>query len=298
MRIGIVGMGWVGTSTALSLLHRGVPSELLLVDLKRELAEGEAMDLSHGASFLPTCLVRAAELAELRDADAVIIAAGRGSVPGETRLDLTAGNAQIIRSIAQELRGARGTVILLTNPVDVMTRVFWEASGLDPARVIGTGTMLETARLRYALGRDLGLDPRSIHAQVIGEHGDSSVMLWSSATVGGAPLRGWSGWSAEVEPDLTHEVRRAAYEIIQRKGATNHAIGLVTTSLLRWTARSQRVLTVSRVHEHLGGVAISLPTVVGPHGAGEVVLPPLDDAEQAAFAESVAVLERVWRDLG
>jgi L-lactate dehydrogenase len=176
----------------------------------------------------------------------------------------------------------------------VLTFVAAKASGLPPSRVLGTGTMLDTARLRQILGQELQLEPRSIHAQVIGEHGDSEVALWSGVRLGGTPLSAWPGWSREREPQIAERVRRAAYEIIARKGATNHAIGLVTAALLKGLLRGERrILTLSRVQEGALGVrdvAISLPCVVDQFGATSVVEPEMSDAERAAFANSVSVL--------
>ena len=224
-------------------------------DLNASLAEGEAMDLAQGASFYPAARVRSASVEEMANADAVVISAGRGGRAGQSRLELLKDNAVIVRSIAERLGQKPGILVVVTNPVDVMTYVAARASGLPPARVIGTGTMLDTAPLRQVLGQKLDLEPRSIHAQVVGEHGDSEVVLWSSATVGGVALRQWPGWTGEKEPAVADEVRRAAYEIIQRKGATNHAIGLVTAALLRWALRGERrVLTVSRVQEGTTGI--------------------------------------------
>src|SRR5919107_1451233 len=217
--VGLVGTGWVGASVAISTLHGGFASELLLADMRHEVAEGEAMDLAHGASFYTTATVRAVATDGMRDTDALVIAAGRGGKPGESRLDLLRDNAKILRELGAKLRDYRGLVVVVTNPVDVLTYVVAESSGLPPERVIGTGTMLDTARLRQVLGRELRLDPRSVHAQVVGEHGDSEVVLWSSARVGGKPLRSWPGWTAERERPVADEVRTAAYEIIRRKGA-------------------------------------------------------------------------------
>ena len=228
-RIAIIGTGWVGSSVAMSTLHSGVADELLLHDVRQEVAEGEAMDLAHGASFYPPTMVRTTSIEEMADADAVIVAAGRGGRPGESRLELLRENAAVIRDIAQKLRNCRGTIVIVTNPVDVLTQVMTEVSGLPPARVVGTGTMLDTARLKHVVGHVLNVDPHSIHAHVVGEHGDSEVVLWSAARVGGLRLREWAGWDERREPALAEEVRRAAYEIIRRKGATNHAIGLVTS---------------------------------------------------------------------
>jgi L-lactate dehydrogenase len=287
-------MGWVGTSVAISTLHAGVAGEVLLNDVRTDVAEGEAMDMAHGASFYPAATVRTAAIEEMADCDAVVIAAGRGGKAGETRLDLLRDNAATIRTIGERLRGARGLLVVVTNPVDVLTWVLADASGLPPERVIGTGTMLDTARLRQMLGAELRLDPRSIHAQVVGEHGDSEVVLWSGANVGGTPLRDWPGWDASREDGMATQVRTAAYEIIRRKGATNHAIGLVTAELLRETMRGERrVLTVSRVQDDAagyGGVALSLPTVVGPDGATQVVLPEMTDDERRRLDHSADVL--------
>jgi len=300
MKIGIVGMGWVGASVAASVLHSGLATELLLHDVKPGLAEGEAMDLAQGASFYPTALVRAASIEEMLDAGAVVIAAGKGGGPKESRLDLLRVNAAIVHDIAQRLSAMRGLLVIVTNPVDVMTQVAAEASALPLARVIGTGTMLDTARLREVLGRTLDLEPRSIHAQVVGEHGDSEVVLWSGARCGGVPLRKWPGWRREREVQIANEVRNAAYEIIARKGATNHAIGLVTAALLRWTLRGgRRILTISRVQEGaagIHGVAISLPAIVSGSGAVEVIEPDMDAGEREALERSVDVLRRAYRE--
>ena len=264
--IGIIGTGWVGSSVAISMLQAGTANELILYDAREGLAEGEAMDLAHGSSFYPSAAVRSGSLEEMYDADAIVIAAGKGGSPGQSRLDLLRENLVILRALARQMRGYKGIVVIVTNPVDVLTYDFTKTSGLPPERVIGTGTMLDTARLRQMLGRKLSLDPRSIHAQVIGEHGDSEVVLWSSAYVGGMPLRSWEGWRRDDEASIANEVRTAAYEIIKRKGATNHAIGLVTSALLRWMLRGERrVVTISRLQSGafgLNDIALSLPTIV------------------------------------
>jgi L-lactate dehydrogenase len=279
---------------AISALHSGAADELFLHDVRSELAEGEAMDLAHGASFYPTATVRTAPVEEMADADAVVVAAGRGGRPGESRLDLTRENAAVIRDIGRRLTGCRGTVVVVTNPVDVMIRVMTAASGLPPARVLGTGTMLDTARLRQVLGRVLRLDPHSVHAQVVGEHGDSEVVLWSGARVGGVPLKAWPEWDRRREPAVAEEVRTAAYQIIRRKGATNHAIGLVTAELLRCMLRGERrVLTVSRVQDGALGirdVALSLPAVVSHEGAVQVLEPEMSPEERRGLEHSADVL--------
>lgn len=293
-QVAIIGTGWVGASVAISTLHSGVVDELLLNDARVDVAEGEAMDLAHGATFYPQATVRTAAVEEMAGADVVVVAAGRGGKPGESRLDLLRDNAAVTRDLGQRLRGCRGTIVMVSNPVDVLTQVMTEASGLPPARVLGTGTMLDTARLRQVLARELKVDPHSVHAQVVGEHGDSEVVLWSTAMVGGLALGQWPAWQPERKPVLADQVRRAAYEIIRRKGATNHAIGLVTAHLVKCLLRDERrVLTVSRVQHGASGlhdVALSLPAVVGADGASQVLELEMTASEREALEHSATVL--------
>jgi L-lactate dehydrogenase len=292
----------VGSSVAISTLHSGVADELLLYDRREDVAEGEAMDLGHGASFYAPARVRTAVIEEMEEADVVVVAAGRAGGPGQSRLELLRDNAALIGDIGRRLTRARGVVVMVTNPVDVLTQRMREASGLPPARVIGTGTMLDTARLKQVLGRVLHIDPHSIHAHVVGEHGDSEVVLWSAARIGGMPLRQWAGWDPNRETEIAGEVRRAAYEIIRRKGTTNHAIGLATADLLQCILRDERrVLTVSRMQTGaygLEGVTLSLPAVVGAHGAAEILEPEISEDERRLLAHSADVLRKAASDSG
>lgn len=294
--IGIIGMGWVGSSIAISTLQAGFANELLLYDIREGLAEGEAMDLAHGSSFYPAADIRSCEVEEMHKTDAIVIAAGKGGSPGQSRLSLVKDNAGILCDLAQKMHEYKGFVIVVTNPVDVLTYVFTTASGLAPERVIGTGTMLDTARLRQVLGRELHVDPQSIHAQVIGEHGDSEVVLWSGVAVGGIPLHRWPGWQRKHESVIAQEVRTAAYEIIRRKGSTNHAIGLVTAALLRWMLRGERrIATISRLQKGalgLENIALSLPTIIGVEGAIEVLEPEMDPDEHNQLEHSASILRK------
>jgi len=300
-RVAIIGTGWVGASVAISTLHQGIADELLLHDVRHEVAEGEAMDLAHGASFYPSTSVRAVALEEIAAVNAIVVAAGRGGRPGESRLELLRENAAVITEIGEQLRGSPTTIVMVTNPVDILTKVMTKVSGLPPSRVVGTGTMLDTARLKHVVGRAANVDPHSVHAHVVGEHGDSEVVLWSAARIAGIPLRDWAGWEPEREPALADEVRRGAYEIIRRKGATNHAIGLVTADLLRCLLRDERrVLTVSRVQDGVLGlrdVALSLPAIVGADGAAEVVEPEMSADERERLQRSANVLRRAASEL-
>lgn len=301
MKIGLIGMGRVGTSVAVSILEQGVARELIVHDRDRERAAGEVLDLQHGNPFYPAATVRLGELDDVRKCDAIVISAGRNSRPEETRLDLLRDNAKTMVGLARTLTGFRGLVLVVSNPVDILTQIVTEASGLPPARVLGTGTLLDTARLRHAVGRDLGVDPRSVHGHVLGEHGDSEVIPWSAARIGGAPLRTLPGWSGEREAHVATEVREAAYEIIRRKGATNHAIGMATAALLRWALRDEkRVLTVSRVQvgaAGIAGIALSLPAVVGIDGASTIVEPEMDAAERRLLERSADVLREARRTI-
>lgn len=294
--VGLIGTGWVGSSVAISILQAGIVHELLLADARPGLAEGEAMDLTHGSSFYPSAVVRSAGVEDMLGTDAIIIAAGQNSTPGQSRLDLLKNNAALVSGLAGRLRAYAGLVIMVTNPVDVLTAFFVAKSGLPPERVLGTGTMLDTARLRQVLGQELRVHPRSVHAQIVGEHGDSEVALWSGGEIGGVPLRRWPGWTPANESRIAETVRRAAYEIIQRKGATNHAIGLVTAALLRALLRDEKVvLTVSTLQSGIlgvAGIALSLPAIVGREGIIRVLEPAMDAAEKAALEHSAAVLQQ------
>ena len=302
-RVGIIGLGWVGSSVAISTLHRGLASELLLNDVREGLAQGEAMDFEHGSLFYRSdASVRAASVEEMAEScDAVVLAAGRGGGATESRLALAQDNAAMATDIGRRLRGFAGVVVVVSNPVDVLAQVVQEASALPRPRVIGTGTLLDSARLRYELGAELDVHPQSVHAYVVGEHGDSEVCLWSSARVGGRSVRDWPGWSTATERAIAERVRRAAYEIIARKGATNHAIGLVTATLLAAILGDEkRILTVSRVHDGacgLSDVAVSLPTVIRRSGAATVVEPGMDADELQRLERSAGVVRNARREI-
>jgi L-lactate dehydrogenase len=296
MRVGIIGVGSVGTSVAMCVLQAGPAQDLLLHDRDAARAEGEAMDMAHGSPYVPRASVRGATLDQVLQCDVLVFAAGRNSRPGETRLQLLADNARVAGEIGRKLAGSTAMVVVVSNPVDVLTRVLLEASGLPAGRVLGTGTMLDTARLRQSLGQHLDMNPRSVHAQVLGEHGDSEFVQWSRAQVGGQWLRERPGWCAADEERIAKDVRNAAYEVIQRKGFTNHAIGLVTADLVRAILRDERrVLTVSS--RQPGGVCLSMPAVVGRRGVENLLQPQFDATETAALARSAAVLQQAWDSL-
>lgn len=289
-------MGWVGSSIAISLLHSGVVKELMLNDVRNGIAEGEAMDLAHGSSFYPPAKIRAAEVPEMHACNVIIITAGRGGRPGESRLELLQENIKVVHDISQQLTGYKGILVVVANPVDVLTWYYQKYTGLPAHRVIGTGTFLDSARLREFVGQELGIVARSVHANVLGEHGNSSVVHWSGAVAGGMKLREWKGWSSEKEATIYQKVTGAAQEIITRKGSTNHAIGLVTAYLVKYLLRNdRRVLCVSSVLDGpygLHGVALSLPSVVSEDGIIEVLCPKLAEAELQAMKASAEVVQK------
>lgn len=294
--IGIIGMGWVGASVAISIIHKGICSELILNDIRNEIAEGEAMDLNHGSPFIPSTYVRSGSIEDMIHCRAIVITAGRGGKPGESRLDLLNDNVKIAKSISDKLKGFNGLLIVVANPVDVLTYFYQKFTGLPVGKVIGTGTMLDTARLRDIIGKKLDIDPKSVHAQVVGEHGDSEVVMWSRASLGGITLRNWSTWKPEYEEEIAEQVKKAAYEIIRRKGATNHAIGLVTATLLKWLLRGEkRIINLSTVISGpygLKDVAISLPSLVSSEGVIEVLELRMEDSEKDKLLHSAEVIRK------
>ena len=300
--IGIIGMGWVGASVAISIIQKGICSELILNDVRGEIAEGEAMDLNHGSPFIPSIHVKSGKIEDMIHCRAIVITAGRGGKPDESRLDLLNDNVKIAKNISDRLKGFDGLLIIVANPVDVLTYFYQKFTGLPKGRVIGTGTMLDTARLRDITGKKLDLDPKSIHAQVVGEHGDSEVVLWSRATLGGISLRDWPDWKTEYEEEIAEQVKKAAYEIIKRKGATNHAIGLVTASLLKWLLRGEkRIINLSTVISGTHGienVALSLPSVVSSEGVIDVLELKMDEDEKERLLHSADVIRKAIESVG
>jgi len=299
--IGIIGMGWVGASVAISILQKGVCRELLLNDLNQDIAEGEAMDLNHGTSFFPTADVRATSISEMRECGAIVITAGKGGTKGQSRLELLQDNLKIAQTISQELEGFEGILIIVANPVDVLTYFYQKLTGMPKNRVIGTGTFLDSARLREIIGNKLNIEPKSIHAHVVGEHGDSSVFLWSRATIGGVFIRDWEDWNQEFELEMEREVRGAAQEIIKRKGATNHAIGLVTATLLKWILRGERrIVTLSTVLDStsdFGHVAMSVPVMISEEGVVKTIKMVASAQERAAIKRSAETISKAIKSV-
>ena len=305
----IVGCGFVGASIAFSLMQRSLFSELVLIDANHKKAEGEAMDLSHGLPYTASMEIYAGDYRDAADCSLVIVTAGANQKPGETRLDLIDKNVAILKSILPNLTatGFSGILMIVSNPVDVLTYAAQRISGYPAERVIGSGTVLDTARLKYELGRHLAVDSRSIHAVIIGEHGDSELAVWSGANVSGIDLNHF----CELRGHFDHEnsmqriyeaVRGSAYEIIERKGATYYGIAMAVARISECIVRDEHaVLPISvlpRGEYGLENIALSLSTVVGHEGVEKVLEIPLSPEESAALHESAAQLHEVIRTLG
>ncbi|WP_322512607.1 L-lactate dehydrogenase [Chloroflexus sp.] len=301
-KVGVVGTGMVGSSFAYALMQRSLANELVLIDIDQARAEGEAMDLNHGLPFVRPMRIYAGTYDDLAGADLIVIAAGANQRPGETRLDLLGRNAAIFREMFPAILAANddGIIVVATNPVDILTTIGAQIAGPATKRVIGSGTILDTARFRYLLGQHYGVDPRSVHAYIVGEHGDSELALWSLANIAGVRLVDFvgangQGYDQAALDAILEQTRNAAYEIIKRKRATYYAIGLGLLSIAEAVLRDQHtVMTISSLMTGQYGVAdiaISLPTIVGRDGAEEVLNLPLSEQEIALFQRSAAILK-------
>lgn len=308
-KIVLVGAGMVGMSFAYAALNRALCDELALVDIDKKRAMGEAMDLNHGLAFAGSSMkIYAGEYADCADADLVVICAGVNQKPGESRLDLLKRNAAVFQSIIEPVvrSGFGGVFLVATNPVDIMTRVTFELSGFNPKRVFGTGTTLDTARLRYLLGEYFAVDPRNMHAYVIGEHGDSEFVPWSQAMIATKPVIDVCGQSggryqlSEVQR-LSLEVRDAAQRIIEAKKATYYGIGMAMVRIARAVLSDENsVLTVSaRLWGEYGqrGVYAGVPCIVNRNGVDRVLELGLTEEEQEKFNESCGILEENYQGL-
>ena len=301
-KVALVGTGMVGMSYAYSLLNQGVCDELVLIDINRKRAEGEAMDLNHGLAFSASHMkIYAGEYRDCSDADIVAICAGVAQKPGETRLDLLKRNASVFQSIVQPVAesGFNGIFLVATNPVDIMTRITYSLSGFNPKRVLGSGTALDTARLRYLLGESLRVDPRNVHAYVMGEHGDSEFVPWSQAMIATKPILYLCGGEEDMVcreelKRIEDEVRGAAYKIIEAKQATYYGIGMALTRITRAILGDENsVFTVSAMLRGEYGqseVYAGVPCIINKNGIQRVLTLDLTEEEKKQFHKSCDTL--------
>ena len=288
----IVGCGFVGSASAFALMESGLFSEIVLIDHNKEKAEGEALDISHGLPFAKPMQIYAGDYADISDAAIIVVTAGAGQKPGETRLDLVKKNVAIFKSVIPEITkyNRDGILLVVANPVDVLTYA------------VGSGTVLDTARLKYLLGEHLGVDPRSIHAFIIGEHGDSEIAAWSSANVSGIPLNNFCEMRGHFNHnkamhEIADSVKNSAYEIIEKKGATYYGIAMSVKRICEAIVRDEKsILPVSSIQKGnygIDGVALSMPAIVGKHGVEALVPIELNQKEQEDLCASAATLKKV-----
>ena len=298
-KVVIVGAGFVGASTAFAIASSGIASELILVDVNVEKAYGEAMDLNHGLAFLSPSVIEAGDYSDVKDADVIIIAAGSARKPGETRLDLAKKNAGIIKSIIPNIMQYYngGVFLVISNPVDVLTYLIQKITGLPPFKVIGSGTVLDSARFRYLLSSHCKVDIRNVHGYVLGEHGDSEVLVWSRVNLAGEKVDEYCNACEKqcggIERDKIEKgVKEAGAEIIKRKGATYYGIALSVTRICEAILKNQRsILTVGSVIDGPYGIqdsSISLPCIVGINGIEKIFEIKLEEYEEIAIRASAA----------
>ena len=305
-KIAIVGVGGVGMGCAYSILNQGLVDEMVLIDVAGDKADGEARDLMDGVTYAPeNCKVYHGDYSDCKDAQMVIITAGINQKPGQSRLELVGTNAKIMRSIVKEVMGSGfdGNLVIVSNPVDVLTYVAWDESGLPQNRVIGTGTSLDSTRLRMQLSNKTGVDAHDISAYIVGEHGDSEQPLWSQATIGGKPLMDWieDGDEGVIKKDELEDIRKtvrdAAYYIIDRKKITNWGIGLSTARVVRAILNDEHaILPVSAYFNgeyDLNDIFTGIPAIVGENGVERIVEMHITDEEKAGLHKSASELKEV-----
>ena len=304
----MVGCGFVGSASVFALMQSGLFSEIAMIDADMDKAEGEAMDISHGIPFAKHMRVYAGDYDDVRDAGIVIVTAGANQKPDETRLDLVHKNVGIFKSIIPEIasRDFKGILLVVANPVDILTAVAQKLSGLPENRVIGSGTVLDTGRLKTRLSEHLGVDSRSIHAFIIGEHGDSEIAAFSSANVSGIPLNNFCEMKGhfnhdESEKFIAEDVKNAAYEIIQRKRATYFGVAMAVKRICECIVRDEKsilpVSTMMHGEQGIEGVVLSMPCVVGGDGIETQVPIKLDEDEAKRLRESADILKGIMAEL-
>ena len=306
-KVAIIGCGFVGSASAFALLESGLFSEIVLIDANKEKAEGEALDIAHGAPFARPTKIYAGEYKDIADAAIVVVTAGAGQKPGETRLDLVKKNVGIFKSVIPSITeyNKDGILLIVANPVDVLTYAAAKISGFPENRVFGSGTVLDTARFKYLLGEHLEVDSRAVHAFIIGEHGDSEIAAWSSANVSGIPVNDFCEMRGHFEhakamERIAEEVKNSAYEIIEKKGATYYGIAMSVKRICEAIVRDEKsILPISSIqHNNYGisDVALSMPAIVGRDGVECTVPYELSKKEVEALQESAKTLKEVIDD--
>lgn len=303
-KVAIIGTGFVGSSAAFALMAKGSVNEIVLIDANKERAKGEAMDLSHGLPYAGHMIIRDGDYEDVADAAIIIITAGANQKPGQTRLDLIKTNSMIMKSIVENIVkvGFEGILLIVSNPVDVLTHVALKVSGYPKSRVIGSGTVLDTARLKYLLSQKLSVDTRNIHAVVMGEHGDSELCPWSFANVSGVPIEDFEEARGILEHEKAHEeimddVRNSAYKIIESKGATYYGIAFSIARIVECILKNEHTMLPISVelegeYGH-AGLALSIPSILGVKGVEAILEVPLSAKEKRELKDSADGLKEV-----
>ncbi|WP_416176595.1 L-lactate dehydrogenase [Clostridium sp.] len=308
VKISIIGAGFVGSTIAFSIMNSGLASEIVIVDINKDKALGEAMDLSHGASFVKPVYIRQGEYKDTYDSNIVIVTAGVGQKPGESRLDLISKNYSIFKSIIPEIvkYNSNSIILVVSNPVDILTYITYKLSGLKPNMVIGSGTVLDTSRLRYILNENFNVDSRNIHSYIMGEHGDSEIATWSSTTIGGVPLDQYcklmnKRCDKKYQDEILDEVRSAAYKVIDKKGSTYYAVALAVRRIVEAILRDENsILTTSSLFTGeygIDGVYMGIPSVIGSSGIKKTIEIPLNEDEKNSLIHSADTLKDIIKKL-
>ncbi len=307
-KVAIVGVGMVGMSFAYAMLNQNICDELCLIDINKERAEGEAMDLSHGLPFAPSSMkIYSGDYTDCTDMDMIVICAGVPQLEGETRRDLLQKNYKVFKTIVKAIveNGFNGVFLVASNPVDVMTKVVLDLSGFPPERVIGSGTSLDTARLRYMIGDYFKVNPRNIHAYVMGEHGDSEFVAWSSAMISVLPIKELDSHTDQIMNELDEiavNVRDSAYKIIKAKKATYYGIGMVLARLTRAILNDENsIFTISAYlngEYSESGFYIGVPALINRNGVRKILEIPLDESEKKRFKDSAKVIKEMLDEIG
>ncbi len=305
-KVVIVGAGNVGATTAYALLLSGLTDDIVLVDIDKQRAEGQVLDLNHGMPFTHPTRISVGDLKDCRNAAAVVITAGANQRPGETRLDLAQKNTAVFKKMIPEISACNPRfVLVVTNPVDVLTYLTLRLSNLPSGRVIGSGTVLDTARFRYLIGTHCDVSPGNVHGYIVGEHGDSEVALWSQVTIAGLSFAEYCQLNQKdqtaLKDHITRQVKTAAYEIISRKGATNFAVGMAVVRILTSILRNEnRILTISAIlgkEYGIEDVCLSVPAVLNRQGVSRLIPLRMNEQETQQFLGSASVLRKSFQDL-
>ena len=300
-KVVVIGAGFVGTTYVYALMHTGLAGKIVLIDLDKKRVQGEVMDLEHGLAFIPPVEIRPGDYSDCADADLIVVTAGAKQIPGQSRLELLQGNADIVKSICDEIKkyDSDAVLVMVTNPVDMLTQVALKQLGWPRERVVGSGTVLDSARFRSMLSRHCGIDTRNVHAYILGEHGDSEVAVWSMTHVAGVPMKDYCDIcqgcdTAKRHEDIVQRVRNSAYHIIDYKGSTYYTIGLSLTRISEAILRNEHsILTVSLLLQgeyDINDICLSVPCVVGKTGIERIITAELFENEQAALRTSAQTL--------